>query len=204
MLWDNGLDQLDRSTGKWRDVTAIDILMSAVTGTPNTLPSGTTDAQATTQSSSAYLYHRVGDQVVDQTLQLELNGNTLLSITGPDGNPLAAGVDYTASGPALTFKAPFLSKYHASSESPGIKASLTLNFSRGAALSVDIVQWDTPVLAGVSSSAISAAGSDLPIPVTYKGLNKVAAVKISESDGKFLVDDWTQYLGPLQQGRGVS
>jgi endoglucanase len=43
--------------------------------------------------------------------------------------------------------------------------------------------------------------TDLQMPITYAGLPVVAAVKAILTDGSFLVDDWTKYLGPLQQGR---
>lgn len=47
MMWDNGLDNLDRATGKWRDQTAIDIMMHALAGRSNSLPDSTTDPAAT-------------------------------------------------------------------------------------------------------------------------------------------------------------
>ena len=46
--------------------------------------------------------------------------------------------------------------------------------------------------------------NDLYIPITYKGLAQVAAVQATTEDGTFLFDSWTQYLGPLQQGRATS
>lgn len=202
MLWDNGDDQLDRNTGKWRDPVSIDILMNAVKGVANSLPDGTTDGAATTQQSSAYIFHKVGEEVTDQDLGFLLNGNTLESIHGSDGSALDAESDYTTSGSTVTFKAAFLSKFLSPTADPGSKTSVTLKFSAGASLNVELVQWDTPALASTSSKAVE--GADLHIPITYKGLSKVAAVKIVGLDGTYLVDDWTQYLGPLQQGRGVS
>jgi endoglucanase len=79
-------------------------------------------------------------------------------------------------------------------------ANLTLTFNRGAALQVNIVQYSTPVISS-TSSPLPAAGQDLLIPITWAGLNRPAAVKAIKADGGYLVDDWTQYLGPLQQGR---
>jgi endoglucanase len=183
MWWDNGLDQLDRSTGKWRDPSVLSIIMNAVNSTLNALPDGTTDVNAAAQSSSAYIFHRVGDDVIDTTLQFLLNGNTLKSIATADGQMLSSTKDYVASSSgAVTFKAGFLSKYLSASAAPGTKGSLTLTFSAGASLQVDIVQWDQPVLGSTSSKTV-ASSADIHVPITWKGLNKVAAVKAIANDG---------------------
>jgi endoglucanase len=65
MLWDNGMDHFDRSARIWRDPAAKDILMNAVDGNINSLPDSTTDTTAIGQSSSAYIYHKVGESVSD-------------------------------------------------------------------------------------------------------------------------------------------
>lgn len=202
MVWDNGDDQLNRATGEWRDPVVVDILMNAAAGNVvNSLPGGTTDLDATEQQTSAFIFHRVGDDVADRDLPFLFNGNTLESVTA-SGETLDPATDYSVSGETVTFKAAFLSKFVSPTAEPGSKAVLWLKFSAGAALAVEIVQWDTPTLASTSSKAV--AGSDLHIPIEYKGLGKVAAVKILEADGTYLVDDWTQWLGPLQRARGVS
>ena len=201
MMWDNGGDQLDRAAHKWRDPVAIDILQNAVAGTPNSLADSTEDLNAQTQQSSAYIFHKVGDSVSDVTLSYLLNGNTLKSITGPDG-ALAQGADYTISGSDVTFTTAFLSRYVSATAAPGTIATLTLSFSAGADLTVTIVQYDQPSLDTTSSSASAVpSGSDLTIPIAWKGLSRLAAVKAKLFDDTFLVDTWTQYLGPLQQGR---
>ncbi|KAK1517354.1 endoglucanase B [Colletotrichum paranaense] len=197
VIWDNGLDHLDRSAHAWRDPTSLAILNTAVKGVKNSLPDSTTDASATTQSSSAYIWNKVGTAPADQTLPWLFNGNTLQSVKTNTGTTLAANTDYTASASSITFKAAFLSKYLSATAAPGSKANLTLTFSAGAKSQVEIVQWDVPVASATSSTAV--AGADLKIPVTYKGLKTVAAVKALRSDGVYLFDDWTQYLGPLQQ-----
>lgn len=201
MIWDNGDDSLNRTSGEWRDPAALDILMNAVNGVVNSLPGGTTDTAATTQQSSAFVYHKVGDEVTDQALPFLLNGNTLSSISVLNGSALDPESDYSVSDSTVTFKPAFLSKYISPTAEPGSKANLTLKFSAGASLTVQIVQWDTPVLASTSSKAVE--GADLHIPVTYKGLYKLAAVKMVRLDGTYLVEDWTKWLGPLQQARGV-
>ena len=202
MIWDNGLDHLDRSSHVWRDPTSINITINAVKGIPNSLADSTTDTGATTQNTSAYIFHKVGDAVGDQALPYLLNGNTLSSITTNSGSRLVDGTDYSVSGSVITFNASFLSKYLSTNGVPGSKGNLTVSFSKGASLNVEIVEWDIPTLS--STTAKASGGQDLAIPITWKGLNKVAAVKMVENNGTYLFDSWTQYLGPLQQARAVS
>ncbi|KAI0469465.1 putative cellulase [Xylaria cf. heliscus] len=201
MVWDNGLDHFDRNTKKWKDPQSLEILLNAAKGISNSLATYTTDASATQQSSSAYVFHKVGDDVTAQKISVSLNGNTLKSIAIESGAALAVSTDYTSSGGDITFTSSFLSKYFSSSGSPGSKANLTLTFSAGATAAVNLVQWDVPKLGSTSSKAVS--GSDLRIPVTWAGVSQPAAVKMLRQDGVYLFDDWTQYLGPLQAAYGT-
>jgi endoglucanase len=133
-----------------------------------------------------------------------LNVNKLLSISDASRN-LSAGTDYNLNGSTITYKASYLSRYLASNASDGLVANLTLTFSSGAQLAASIVQYDTPSLGSTASTASSVpSGTDLNIPVAWKGLSKLAAAKAQQVDGTYLEDSWTQYLGPLQQGRIVS
>lgn len=206
VLWDNGLDNLDRATGKWRDQTAIDIIMHTIAGEDNSLPDSTTDPAAMTQTSSAYIFNKVGDTPTDQTLPFLLNSNTFgpLSI---GSTQLVEGEDYTPSNAdsSLTFHASFLTQYLSAAASPGTKANVTVAFSSGAPTYIELVQWDVPRFSSLASAAQDApADGDLNIPVEWRGLRRAATVEIKKADGAFLVDDWTQWLGGLQQGRGVS
>ncbi|KAF2146282.1 glycoside hydrolase family 5 protein [Aplosporella prunicola CBS 121167] len=197
MLWDNGNDFLNRPIHAWRDETAIEILLNQANGTANSLADSTVDDQATEQSTSAYVFHKVGEEVADQTLPFILNGNTVTGIKANDKD-LSEGSDYAVNGANITFKQALLSNYFADDE-PGLKANLTVSFSAGAALRLQAVQWDTPTLGSNSSKAES--GSDLSIPITWKGIAKPATVKALENDGTYLVDDYTQWWGPLMQAR---
>jgi endoglucanase len=198
VLWDNGNDFLNRSSHAWRDQTAIDIYMNAFAGKTNSLPDSTEDASATSQYSSAYIFHKIGDAVTDISLPFQLNGNTVKSISVQGGTALTSS-QYSVSGNNITFPASFLSKYVSATASEGIKATLTISFSAGASVQVQVVQWDVPTIATASSKAV--AGADLFVPITYKGIHKPAAVRGVESDGTYLADTWTVYLGPLQQAR---
>ncbi|KAI3338757.1 putative cellulase [Ustulina deusta] len=201
MVWDNGLDHFDRNTKQWKDPQSLEILLNAAAGVSNSLSSYTTDATATEQSSSAYVFHKVGDAVTDQTISVYLNGNTLMSIATEKGTELSPSTDYRTSDGDITFTSSFLSTYFSSSGSPGSKVNLTLTFSAGATAGVNFVQWDLPKLGSTSSTAVS--GADLRIPITWAGINEPAAVKMLRTDGVYLFDDWTQYLGHLQAAYGT-
>ncbi|KAK6424686.1 hypothetical protein LTR95_016348 [Oleoguttula sp. CCFEE 5521] len=201
-LWDNSATELDRSVEEFRDPVAVDILMHAVAGKPNAVPDSTTDGSST-QTSSAFLYHKVGTNVTDQSLTYNFNGNTLSSVSAPNGNALKKGIDYTATGSSVTYKASLLSKYITATTVAGPVTSFTLKFSKGAPLTAQLVQWDVATLASNSSSAAVAAGGDLAIPITWKGINRPAAVQAVLPDGTCLVDTWTVYLPALQQCRST-
>lgn len=201
-VWDNGEDMLNRATGKWRDQVAQDLLISGSKGIADTLPDSQEDGSALTQYSYGYLYHRVGTPVADQTNSYLLNGNTIKGVSGPNGASLKRGTDYIVSGANVTFKASLLNQYISPTAAPGSKANFTIKFSKGASVTANLVQWDTAVLASNSSSAAAASG-DLHIPVTYKGINRLAAVKATLPDGTCLFDTWTVYLPAIQQCRIV-
>ncbi|KAI1422319.1 putative cellulase [Xylaria sp. FL1777] len=201
IVWDNGLDHFDRNTKQWKDPQSLEILLNAAAGISNSLSDFTTDATVPEQSSSAYVFHKVGDAVTEQKISISLNGNTLKSIATNEGIELNPSTDYTASGGEITFTSSFLSGYFSSSGSPGSKVNLTLTFSAGATAGVNFVQWNLPMLGLTSSTAIS--GADLRIPITWAGINEPAAVKMLRNDGVYLFDDWTQYLGPLQAAYGT-
>ncbi|KAF2192468.1 glycoside hydrolase family 5 protein [Zopfia rhizophila CBS 207.26] len=201
VLWDNGADFLNRATHQWRDTVAMNIMTNAVKGVANSLPDSTVDGAATTQSSSAYIYHKVGDAVSDAALPFLLNGNTVKSAKLTNtGKALVSGTDYSVSGSTITFKSSFLSTIITPTTAPGSIANITLSFSAGTDLLVNVLQWDVPVL-GATSSKLPATSADLAIPITWKGQNRPATVKAVKGDGTYLVDDWTQYLGDLQKGR---
>lgn len=205
MLWDNGLDNLDRPAGVWRDPTSLRLIINvASTGVVNSLPDGTTDdaaSTATTQTSSAYVFQRVGAPTTGQALPYLFNGNAVTSIT--QGNVTLTSSDYSANSSHILLTEPLLSRYFAANATAGSKANLTIAFSGGAVpMPLQLVMWDTPVLGSTTSVANTSSG-DLPIPITYKGLPAVAAVRLTALNGTGLVDTWTQYLGPLQQERAT-
>jgi endoglucanase len=204
VLWDNGAGWLDRATGIWRDPVGIEMIVETTASTAHSLPDSTTDSSATSQWSSAYIFHQVGTPLTSQSLPFIFNGNTLSSITDSKGTVLASGSDYTVSEPNITFSESYLSKHLSPSTDPGILENLTLDFSAGASPITKIVQWSTPTLSSTSAAASSVNGSDLAIPIAWAGIPKPAAVKAIMADGTIAFSEWTKYLGPLQQGRAVS
>ncbi|KAJ4358497.1 uncharacterized protein N0V89_003081 [Didymosphaeria variabile] len=201
VLWDNGADHFNRATHQWRDPTALSILTNAAAGKTNSLPESTTDVSATSQSSSAYAYHKAGAAVTDTVLPYLFNGNTLSSIKNTKtGTALTKGTDYSSNSSAIVLTASFLKTVITSSTATGSLANLTVTFSSGGPTNIDILQYATPVL-GSTTQALPATSVDLSIPITWKGQNRPATVKAIKSDGGILIDDWTQYLGSLQQGR---
>ncbi|KAJ4403321.1 hypothetical protein N0V85_005120 [Neurospora sp. IMI 360204] len=200
VLWDNGLDNLQRETGRWRDEVAVEIIVNAVKGRKISLPESTVDSGATMQESSA-------EELVVRVEWQSVQRNALRV----DGVALKAGKDYavqeqgTEKG-TVTLKKEFLGKvrlYLSKDAAPGTKANITVTFSAGAKSQVEIVQWDVGVPAQTSSSASAVPSGDLWIPLVWKGLHRVAAVKMIKADGSYLFDDWTMWLPELQKGRGT-
>lgn len=207
ILWDNGADNLDRAAHKWRDLTSVELIMNAKNGTSNSLPDSTEDLQATSQFTSAYIWHKVGDPVDDQNLPFLMNGNDIVSVTGPKGTTWVVDDQFyvtstgNGTGANITFPQKTMLLLVGQNDAPGSKANLTLHFSKGADIVVNVMQWDVPKLSSTSSAVSSSSSSDLAIPIQWNGVKEPAAVKAVESDGTYLFDSWTQYLGPLQQAR---
>lgn len=201
ILWDNGNDYLDRNQSTWRDEVAKDIYIAASKGTVNSLADSTVDDQATEQQTCAYLFHQTGLAPQAQTLSYQLNGNTIKTVKMEDGSAMRSG-DYSISGSMIKFSNGFMGRYVNPTTTPGIKANLTVEFSAGANSRIQLVQWDAPkLIGGASSKAVS--GQDLILPVTWKGLSKVATVKALFSDGKYFEHNFTQSYGPLRKARAV-
>ena len=192
--------------------------MFASAGIPNLLPDSTTDPDAPTQSTSAFVFQKQGDVVQDIVLQLLWNetmprdfplwDNGLTSIIGyrnPANRGLVQGADYTINGTNITLKSSYLSTLFSSNATNGLKATIFVNSERGASLQLQAYQWAAPTLASNGSRVSNAsAENDLAIPITWQGKPQLATVKAQMVNGSYLVDTWTQWLGPLQRGRMVS
>jgi endoglucanase len=196
VIWDNGEDFFNRTARRFYDPAGTDIVLRATRGEVNTLADSTTDQGATTQQTSAYIFHKAGTPIEAQTATYQMNGNTLVSVKNSAGVTLTSS-QYTMSGGTLTLSAAYLTTLFGDNTT-GTKDTLTLDFNRGASLTLQIVQYDTPT---VAQNTYPYQEWDLRIPIQWAGVNKVAAVRALKADGVPLADDWTVWLGPLQQGR---
>jgi endoglucanase len=199
ILWDNGADDFNRAANTWNDPITLDVWFNAAAGINNTLADSTTDPQATTQYTSAYLFHKVGDEITAQSITYLANGNTLTSVKNGAGAALTTNFHYTMTDGTIRLMAAYLNTVYNSTAAPGVKESLTLTFSSGTQLTLTIVQYSTPTMPTTTYKIDTS--TDLHMPINYAGLPVVAAVKAVLADGTYLVDSWTKYFGPLQQGR---
>lgn len=203
-LWDASGSFAVDSASPWPDPTSLNILVKGSKGINNSLADSTVDGSATTQFSSGNLFHKLGDPITDINLPFLWNGNKLLSIEGSGSCGKLLSSDFATSSTNLTFKASFLKKLFLPATPPGFVANLTLHFSAGADLQLKAYQWSTPILSTNSTNVTAAiAQSDLWVPVTWQGKPQLATCKGQFADGSYIVDTWTQWLGPMQKGRMV-
>ncbi|PMD33127.1 glycoside hydrolase family 5 protein [Hyaloscypha variabilis F] len=198
ILWDNGNDDLNRTANTWNDPIILDVWFNAAAGINNTLANSTTDPQAASQYTSAYIFHKSGDPIYPQSATYLMNGNTLIGVKNSAGTALN-NTEYSVMGGIFTLSASYLATLYQVASPPGIKETLILSFSTGTPLTLQIVQYSTPSMRTTTYKIDTS--TDLHMPINYAGLPVVAAVKAILADGSFLADSWTKYLGPLQQGR---
>ncbi|KAH7116443.1 putative extracellular endoglucanase [Dactylonectria macrodidyma] len=198
IIWDTGNDHVDRSSSTLRDPTGLGFHMSALSGAINSLADSTTDASSESQSSSAFVFHQVGDPIIQQTLPWLLNGNHVASISDTLGE-LTEMDDFTVDEQGIQLSASYLARYFDTTSSTGVKTTLSISFSEGAAVSVQLVQWSPPGAPVAQSKA--PVGDSLRISVDWHGVAKPAAVAAFKADGTPLVDEWTTVLPSLRRGR---
>lgn len=113
-------------------------------------------------AESDLVFLRSGTPVQDTVVQLNLHGNTFVSLTN-GGSPLTPGVDYTLAGDILTLKAGFLAPY--ASGDYGVKTVLEANFSSGVPWKLFVRHQAPPALSAASSTKAGA----LVIPASFNG-----------------------------------
>lgn len=186
-LWDNGDDHYDRINKVWRDPVKLAILQNAVNDIPNTLP-------AYEQLST--LWVRKGQSAgAAAQVRLEFNGNILRSVTNNQGSTLKPGTDYVTSATGFTLTDAYFNKV-TKDAAVGLRDTLTVKSSQGIALPLEVKVYNTPTVAQKVYALTSTA--DLAIPIQWNG-SKLATVKAVRKDGIYLKDDWTTWLGDLQQ-----
>jgi endoglucanase len=148
MLWDTG-GIYGRGIQDWANPDLGNILMQAVVGRAIT-------------AESDMLFVKAGAPVEDRIVNLQLNGNTLVSIRD-NGTPLTPLTDYTLSGDTLTLKAHVLAKY--ATGAFGEKATLTLHANAGPAWKIFVRYFDKPLPGPLTTTT----GVAIHIPVAFNG-----------------------------------
>ncbi|WJH29744.1 cellulase family glycosylhydrolase [Paenibacillus sp. CC-CFT742] len=172
MLWDNG-QHFSRTNYTWSDPDLY-----------NTMKASWKGRSSTAESDLVHL--KKGAAVQDQTIRLNLNGNTFKSLA--NGNKkLSKGKDYTIKDDVLTLKSSLLSKLTASGNL-GVNAKLTAKFNKGADWHLNIITYDTPVLSDVTGTTDSFA-----IPTTFNG-NQLATMEATyATGGNAGPQNWTSF-----------
>ena len=162
MLWDTG-GVYNRTTQDWQPSNAdlAAIIRQGETG------------RATT-SERDLLFLKAGTSNQDTVINLNLNGNTLVSVQ--DGATTLNPADYTLSGNKLTIKSKVLSKYFTGGY--GQKTTLTINSNSGPAWKIYAHYSAPPVV----SALTTVSGGELSIPTAFNG-DVLATIETKYADG---------------------
>ncbi|MCG7216846.1 cellulase family glycosylhydrolase [Paenibacillus mucilaginosus] len=173
MMWDYG-PYVNRTTFEWSDPELYHIIMHSLTGRTST-------------TSFDRIFIKSGETVSDQSVTLNLNGNSFVSLKNGD-QTLVPGTDYTVDGDVLTLKASYLSSL--ATGALGQKAVLSAHFSAGPAWKLYVNYYDTATLSSVSGT-ITSQGFD--IPTAFNG-DRVATMEAKYADGGNAgPHNWTSY-----------
>ncbi len=172
MLWDNG-GRFNRLTMQWNDPSLYAQMRSSWTERSGT-------------ASTDQLFVPKGKTPTNATITLNLNGTRLMKIDAGTGH-LTPSVDYTVSGNTLTLAAATLGRLTASQDY-GTNAVLSLRFTEGVPWDVNVITYETPVLASATGTT-----SSLVIPATFNG-DKLATMEAVYADGSAAgPQNWTTY-----------
>ncbi|WP_433793663.1 cellulase family glycosylhydrolase [Actinoplanes sp. CA-252034] len=172
MLWDNG-QHFDRTAGVWRDTE----LFGQIASSWRTR-SGT--------AASDLLFVRRSTPVTAQTITLNPNGTGFTHVR-LGAATLRRGPDYQVSGDRLTLSAGLLSRL-SKPAGYGVKASLSLRFSRGVPWRLDVVSFDTPVVSAATGTTAAYA-----VPTAFNG-DQLATMTAVYADGSYAgPHNWTAY-----------
>ncbi|WP_416972999.1 cellulase family glycosylhydrolase [Streptomyces sp. 4F14] len=172
MLWDAG-QFLNRNTLQWRDPELFAQIRSSWT-----TRSGTASTDQVFVPKSA--------PITAQTITLNPNTTNFQGLRAGSRN-LLQGRDYTLTGNQLTLTATALTEL-AGNRAYGLNATLQARFSRGVPWRIDIVTYDTPVLADSSGNT-----GGLTIPTQFRG-DQLATMEARYDDGTNAGPaNWTPY-----------
>ncbi|HWS38882.1 MAG TPA: cellulase family glycosylhydrolase, partial [Actinoplanes sp.] len=172
MLWDNG-QHFDRTAAVWRDAE-----LFAQVSTSWRTRSGTAE--------SDLLFVPRSVPVTARTITINTNGTGFTHVRLGD-TTLRRGPDYQVSGDRLTLSAGLLHQL-TKTGGYGVKASLSLRFSRGVPWRLDVISADRPVVRP-SSGATGA----YTVPTTFNG-DRLATMTAVYADGSYAgPHNWTAY-----------
>ncbi|WP_426452421.1 cellulase family glycosylhydrolase [Paenibacillus sp. S-38] len=172
MLWDNG-QHFDRTTYEWKDAELFNMLKASWKG-----------RSATAESDLVYVFK--GQEVQDQSIRLDLQGNRLTGLK-VSGKQLSKGRDYELEGSVLKLKASLLSKLTASGEF-GESAVITAKFNKGADWNFRVLYVDTPVLENTSGTTAA-----FSIPTTFNGDRLATMEAVYAAGGNAGPQNWTPF-----------
>lgn len=172
MLWDNG-QHFDRTAGVWRDAE-----LFAHVSTSWRTRSGTAE--------SDLLFVRRSEPVTARTITINPNGTGFTHVRLGD-TTLRRGPDYQVSGDRLTLSAGLLRRL-TQADGYGVRASLSLRFSRGVPWRLDVVSYDRPVVQPADGTTGAYA-----VPTAFDG-DRLATMTATYADGSFAgPHNWTAY-----------
>jgi endoglucanase len=183
-LWDAG-NNLDREYHKWKAESNIDYFNSASLGVRNSF----------IKFQDNYVQVNQPAEIV---IMADYNGNQVEEVTN-GSTKLVSGVDYIAdyNNSTFTVSKDYVAKV-LKKDQLGINATLTVKFTSGLDQTLNMIQYDQPVLAMDKATFPIGAYEDLKIPVQYNG-NKLATVKgVLKSNGQPIEDSWA--LGYMKGG----
>ncbi|WHX49741.1 cellulase family glycosylhydrolase [Paenibacillus woosongensis] len=172
MLWDNG-QHFNRTSFKWSDPDLFNMIKASWTGRSST-------------ASSDLIHVKQGTAVKDTSVQLNLNGNTLTSLS-VNGTTLKSGTDYTLNGSTLTIKASQLTKL-TSSGKLGVNTTIVAKFNRGADWKFNVVLYNTPKLSSTTGTTSSFA-----IPTAFNGDQLATMEAVYVNGGNAGPHNWTSF-----------
>lgn len=172
MLWDNG-QHLKRTELAWSDPELINIMKA-----------GWEQRASTAETDLVYL--KLGEEVKDVEVELNLNGNELTGLY-QGAAKLEQGIDYDLTGSKLTLKASLLTQLTRAGHL-GQNAILSAKFSYGPDWKLKVVAYELPQLGDASGTVDSFA-----IPTHFNG-NRLATMEAIYNDGSFAgPQNWTSY-----------
>ncbi|MUG46424.1 cellulase family glycosylhydrolase [Paenibacillus woosongensis] len=172
MLWDNG-QHFNRTSFKWSDPDLFNMIKASWTGRSST-------------ASSDLIHVKQGTAIKDTSVQLNLNGNTLTSLS-VNGTTLKSGTDYILNGSTLTIKASQLTKL-TSSGKLGVNATIVAKFNRGADWKLNVVLYNTPKLSSTTGTTSSFA-----IPTAFNGDQLATMEAVYVNGGNAGPHNWTSF-----------